>query len=358
MRIGVVAPPYLTVPPQAYGGIELVVAHLADGLVARGHDVTLFASGGSSTDARLVSPLADAPGEASLSDPFYAFAHVLEAYESERDFDVLHDHTVHGTALAAMSRTPRVVHTLHGPWTGAARRYYRRLGDRVRLVAISDTQRAANPEAEYAAVVPNGVDLSSHPYREDHDGYLVFVGRVNREKGPEHAVEVARRAGLPLVMVVKRAEDFERRHWETHVAPRLRGDETVLDNLPHDEVLDLVAGARAMVFPIQWQEPFGLVMAEAMATGTPVVTRPLGAARELVRHGETGFLCDSVDDMVAAVHRVGTLSPAMCRAHVAKHYSSGAMVEGYERLYRRVVASDASSRAPSRMRCTSVTTAP
>lgn len=358
MRIGIVAPPYLTVPPQRYGGIELVVAHLADGLVARGHDVTLFASGGSATDANLISPIADAPGETALSDPFYAFAHVIDAYEHDGDFDVLHDHTVHGTALAAMRRTPRVVHTLHGPWTRAARRYYRRLGDRVSLVAISDTQRAANPEASYAAVVPNGVDLATHPYREDKEGYLVFVGRVNREKGPEHAVEVAHRAGLPLVMVVKRAEEFERRHWDEAVVPRLQGNETVLDNLPHDDVLRVVAGARALVFPIQWQEPFGLVMAEAMATGTPVVTRPLGAARELVRHGETGFLCDSLEGMVAAVHEAQTLSSAVCRAHVATRYSSEAMVEGYERLYRRVVASDHDRRAPSRMRCPSVTTTP
>jgi len=138
-------------------------------------------------------------------------------------------------------------------------------------------------------------------------------------------------------MAVKRAEAHEQQHWEHAVAPRLGSDVTVLDDLAHDAVLGVVAAARAMVFPIQWDEPFGLVMAEALACGTPVITRPLGAAPEIVRHGETGFLCDGVDEMVRAVREAAQISPAACRARVAQRYSAEAMIDGYEDVYRRTV---------------------
>jgi glycosyltransferase involved in cell wall biosynthesis len=333
VRIALIAPPYLTVPPQGYGGIEQVVALLANGLSACGHEVTLYASDGSDTAADLAPPLEEAPGPGALGDEFHGLAHALRSYEDGASFDIIHDHTVAGLTIGvALGRRP-LVHTLHGPWTTAARRYYAQVHDRADLVAISHAQQRANPSVRYAGVVPNGIDVAAHPFRAEKDDYLVFVGRAHPDKGPEVAIEVAHDAGLPLVIVTKRAEPLEERHWEHAVAPRLDGDVTVHDDLPHDEVLPIVAGARAMVFPIQWPEPFGLVMAEALACGTPVITRPLGAATEIVSDGETGFLCPDLDAMVRAVGQVHRLSPEACRQRAEHCFSAEAMVAGYERVY-------------------------
>jgi glycosyltransferase involved in cell wall biosynthesis len=205
-------------------------------------------------------------------------------------------------------------------------------------VAISRAQRDANPLVRYAGVVPNGIDVDAHPFRssEDKDDYVVFVGRSNPDKGPELAIDVARAAGLPIMMVTKRAEPSEREHWECTVEPKLGPDVTVYDDIPHDDVLSLVASARAMVFPIQWDEPFGLVMAESLACGTPVITRPLGAAQEIVCDGETGFLCDSVEEMGDAVRAACRLSANACCEQARRRFSADAMVEGYERIYRAV----------------------
>ncbi|HEU5004012.1 MAG TPA: glycosyltransferase family 4 protein [Actinomycetota bacterium] len=333
MRIAEIAPIALTVPPKDYGGIEWVVAHLAGGLSARGHDVTLFAAPGSASPARVVSTL-DRPVGTGNVEAADELVHALAAYRHAADFDVIHDHTVLGVALGALQPSPvPVFHTLHGPWTPQVRRYYGALNGDVELVAISEAQRAENPGAHYAGVVYNGVRVASFPFREDDDGYLLFVGRVNREKGPDVAVEIARRAGLPLKMVVKRTEPGEQQYWEQQVAPRLTGSEEVLDGVGEAEKLRLYAGALATLFPIQWPEPFGLVMVESMACGTPVVARPCGAAREVVADGQTGFLRSEMDDLVAAVGQVRSLDPGACRARVEERFSSEAMVTGYEALF-------------------------
>jgi glycosyltransferase involved in cell wall biosynthesis len=339
VKIAEIAPPYLTVPPAGYGGIELIVALLADGLVERGHDVTLVASAGSNTAARLVPVLERAPGTEAIAHGEYSLLHDLVAYHQTEDFDVVHDHTLPGPALAALAaRQPPVVHTLHGPWTEAARAYYGRLQEAVHLVAISESQRAANPDIDYAGVVPNGIDVSSFPFREEKEDVLVFMGRCNREKGPELAVEVAKRAGLPLIMVVKRAEPAERQYWDEVVAPRLTGDEEIHDLMGHDEKSAVLGRAQAFLMPIQWPEPFGLVMVEAMACGTPVIARPLGAACEVVEDGVTGFLRSSIEEMAEAVAEASTLSATACRDRVAARYSAEAMVAGYERVFADVVA--------------------
>lgn len=339
LRIGMVAPVWFPVPPQGYGGIERVVSLLAEGLVAAGHDVTLFAAAGSRTSARLVTPLPAPPAfddtDAVAGDIF----HTTVAYLRADEFDVIHDHTGLGPALGAMLGSgPPVVHTLHGPWTGLSRRFLRLVHDRVHLVAISEAQRATNRDVRYAGVVHNGVDLAAHPLQTTKDDFALFVGRINPEKGPEVAVDVARRAGLPLVMVVKRSERAEQAYWDDVVAPRLRGDEIVLEQPPHDVKVDLLGRARALLFPINWEEPFGLVMVEAMACGTPVIARPCGAATEVIAHGTTGFLCRDAAEMVDALDAARDLSPVACRAHVEASFSAASMVAGYERVYWRAVA--------------------
>lgn len=339
MRIAEIAPVWVSVPPPSYGGIELVVSLVADGLVDRGHDVTLFAAGGSRTTGTLVTPIKETPALAdmgiSVTDDVI---HTLTAYLHAGEFDVIHDHSGFGPAFAAMlNGTPPVVRTLHGPWSDPARRFHAALDGRVHLVAISESQKSLNADLSYAGVVYNGIDLAAYPCAQDKEDFLLFLGRCNPEKGPEVAVEVAKRAGRHLKMVVKRAEPAEIRYWERMVEPRLTGDEDIVFDLSHDEKVDLLCRARGTLCTIQWPEPFGLVMIESMACGTPVIVPPMGAAPELVVDGVTGFIRTDIDDMVAAVGRLGEISPEACRARVADNFSAATMVSGYERIFEQVV---------------------
>jgi glycosyltransferase involved in cell wall biosynthesis len=338
MRVAVVAPVWFPVPPTGYGGIELVVSLLTESLVDAGHDVTLFASGGSRTKARLVSPMSAPPDPRELGSAWYDALHAYASYLDVDGFDVVHDHAgVVGPVCGAMLvGRPPVVHTLHGPWTSASRQLYAILHERVHLVAISDAQRASNPDVTYAGMVHNGIDLAAYPYREEKEDFLVFIGRSNPDKGPMEAISIARRTGLPLQMILKRSEPPERAYFDREIEPILGADIDVHENVSHEMKIDLLGRACAMVFPIRWPEPFGLVMVEAMACGTPVVTTNYGAAPELVVDGVTGIRRDSEDELVAAVARARHLSPAACRKHVESQFSGAAMVRGYEAIYQSV----------------------
>ena len=342
MRIAEIAPVWVPVPPPSYGGIELVVSLLADGLTERGHDVTLFAAPGSKSRARIVSPVKQHRDLAdSAADVTDEFVHALPAYRASDEFDVIHDHSGLGPALAAgRPGRPPIVHTLHGPWTDASRRFYAAISPPVNLIAISHAQAADNPDLTYAGVVHNGLDVDAYQWSKDKEDFVVFLGRCNPEKGPEVAVEVAKRAGVPLVMMVKRSEPFEIEHWEKEVAPRLTGDEEIRFNVGHDEKVDVLSRARATLMPMQWPEPFGLVMIESMACGTPVIATPRGAAPEIVVDGRTGVLAPDVDGMMAALDRVDDLSPGDCREHVLENFSGEALVTKTERILEQVVAGD------------------
>jgi len=333
-----VAPVWVTVPPPGYGGTERVVSTLAEQLTARGHDVTLFAVGGSSTAARLVTFLEVPPHPADPGAFADEIFHTLSAYLRAEDFDLIHDHSGFGPALGAMlGGRPPVVQTLHGPWTLLGRRFAALVHDRVNLVAISEAQAAANHDVHYAGIIHNGIDLDAYPYVAIKHDYLAYVGRASPEKGTHIAVEVARRAGLPLKMAVKRVDDAERVYWENIVVPRLRGDEEIYEQPPNQLKWDILAHARATLFPIDWPEPFGLVMVESMACGTPVIARPYGAAPEVISDGTTGFLRDSVDAMVDAVGQTDTLDPRRCRELVERRFSAAVMASHYEALYEKLV---------------------
>jgi glycosyltransferase involved in cell wall biosynthesis len=340
LRIAEIAPVWVSVPPPSYGGIELVVSLVADGLVDRGHDVTLFASGGSKTKGTLVSPLEESP---DLSDMGMSVTddviHTLTSYLHAGEFDVVHDHSGFGPAFGALlNGTPPVVRTLHGPWSDEARRFHAALDGRVHLVAISESQASFNKDLSYTGVVYNGLDIDVYPYREDKEDFVLFLGRCNSEKGPEVAVEVAKRAGKHLKMVVKRSEPAEKQYWERMVEPRLTGDEDIVFDVSHGEKVDLLARAQGTLCTIQWPEPFGLVMVESMACGTPVIVPPMGAAPELVVDGETGFLRQDLDEMVECVARLGEISPAACRQRVADNFTAEVMVSGYEKVFEQVLA--------------------
>jgi glycosyltransferase involved in cell wall biosynthesis len=338
MRIALIAPPWYPVPPAGYGGIEWVVALLADGLTDRGHDVTLFAPPGSTTKARLVSPLGERLPPDSIGNPWYEASHAMSAYEGSDRFDILHDHTGPvGVSIGALIESP-IVHTLHGPFTPQALMLYSRIARHLWFVAISENQRSMGPpDLRWAGVVYNGIPIDNYPYREDKEDFLFFLGRADEEKAPHLAVEAARRAGRRLVMCVTRKNEREQRYWAEQVEPLLSGDVEVHGECDHDHKADLLARAAALLFPIQWPEPFGLVMTEAMACGTPVVAWRNGSVPEVVDDGVTGFVVDSMAELVRAIGRVGELDPRAARARVEERFSAAAMVIGYERAYQRVL---------------------
>ncbi len=338
MRIAVIAPPWYPVPPNGYGGIEWVVALLADGLTDRGHEVTLFAAPGSDTEAELVPPLEGVPPQELIGDPWYEAAHAVSAYERGPEFDLLHDHTGPvGASIGAMSDFP-TVHTLHGPFTDETTMLYRRIARRHWFVAISESQRSMGPaNLRWGGVVYNGIALDRYPIREDKEDFLFFLGRADEEKAPHLAIQAARRAGRRLVMCVTTKNDRERAYWATQVEPLLGDDVEVRGECDQDQKTELLARAAALLFPIQWPEPFGLVMTEAMACGTPVVAWRNGSVPEVVADGRTGFIVSSVEEMAAAFDRVGDLDPQVMRAWVEQRFSDKAMVTGYERVYERAL---------------------
>ena len=346
MRIALIAPPWYTIPPSGYGGIEWVVALLADGLSDRGHEVTLFAAPGSGTKARLVSPLAEAPPPEAIGDPWYEASHVVSVYEHCEEFDVLHDHTGPvGVSVGALSDCP-TVHTLHGPFTRQAHMLYSRVARDHWFVAISESQRSMAPEnLRWGGVVYNGIPMDRYPFRQEKEDFLFFLGRADEEKAPDLAIEAARRAGRRLVLCATTKNERERAYWASKVEPLLGDDVEVHGECPHEQKADLLSRAAALAFPIQWAEPFGLVMTEAMACGTPVVAWRNGSVPEVVADSETGFIVESVEEMAAAVGRVGELDPHVLRARMEERFSAEAMVTGYERAYRHALAGERAAAA-------------
>jgi glycosyltransferase involved in cell wall biosynthesis len=342
MRIAQVAPPWLAVPPKGYGGIEWVVALLADGLVERGHEVTLFGTGDSITKAKLEYLFDRAPGPKFINDIWHDTVHTLHAFRDPGRFDVFHVHAPFSALAAGASIGRPVVHTLHGSFTPEMRRLYSIVADRLVFVAISEAQRAHMPELNYGGVVYNGIDLAGYPLRKEKDDFVLFLGRVAPEKGALRAVMAARKAGLRLVLAGKVAHPTEEEHWERDVRPELRPDTEVLGEVTLDKKIDLLSRARAVLFPIDWDEPFGLVMTEAMACGTPVIATPRGSVPEVVAEGETGFVVSVEgfpEEAAEALRRVDGIDPAACRARVERLFSKEMMVEGYERVFERALAS-------------------
>jgi glycosyltransferase involved in cell wall biosynthesis len=352
LRIRLVAPVWYPVPPVGYGGVELVVAVLAREFMRRGHQVTVVAHGDSDPHGTLMPTLTSTPEHGLIGNSWHETYHALRAYADVADADIIHDHSgIVGPALASRDRSlPPVVHTLHGPWTREARRLYRLLDHRVHLVAISESQRAENRDVRYAGTVYNGIDVDAHPLGAGPRGdSLVFIGRANPEKNPAGAIRVARASGRPLTLVIKCHEPAERDYWNQVVARLLGADIEVLEDIDHDTKVRVLQAAYAMVFPIQWPEPFGLVMVEAMACGTPVIATPCGAARELIEPGRSGYLCFSDADMAQAVQRVSALDRTQCRQHVIDRFSARTMARGYEHLFRQLQESERRRPAVSRL---------
>jgi glycosyltransferase involved in cell wall biosynthesis len=333
MRIGLIAPPWVPVPPTGYGGTEGVVDCLARGLQAAGEDVVLFATGDST--CQVPRQWAYDHPQAPMGLDVAEARHLVRAYQALADRDVIHDHTLLGPFFAGGN--PSVVTTNHGPFTSELREIYGAVAHRVPIIAISRSQRAEAPELPIAAVIHHGIDPEAFPVGTGGGGYLLFLGRMTPEKGVHRAIEVARRVGLPLVIAAKMREPDEHRYFAECVEPHLRPGIDYVGEVHQDDKLALLGGARALLNPITWAEPFGLVMVEALACGTPVLTFPNGAAPEIVEHGRTGFHCRDVQSMAAAVQQIDLLDRADCRAAVEGHFSSRRMVDEHLVLYRALL---------------------
>jgi len=343
MRIAMLAPPWIPVPAPAYGGIEEVVRLLSAGLIARGHDVTLFAPPGSRSDADVV-PVLEEPHPDDIEKAQYEADHVARAF-SEIDaaaargapYDVVHDHVGH-TALAMADRlTVPLVHTLHGPFTDDACRFYAQHGHKACIVGISQAQLDSGPrEMGGGRVVFNPIDTSEWPFSARKDDYVLWIGRMSPDKGPHRAIAAAREAGVRLLLAgpVQTGQD---RFFAEEVEPALGDGVEYLGEADAERKRELYLGARALLMPIRWPEPFGLVMAESLVCGTPVIAYPEGSVPEVVRDGVTGFVVDDEHAMAEAIRRVGDLDPAACRRDCEERFSVEAVVRGYEEVYREAV---------------------
>ncbi len=335
MKIGMIAPVWYPIPPPGYGGIELVVSLLTEGLHERGHDVTLFASGDSETQAKLVSSCDTAPS-LKIGQVYADLVHVLAAYTRAHEFDIIHDHSgMIGPALGAFSRTP-VLHTLHGPATPEAKELYEMLNFGLYFNAISDFQKRKFGDLNFVGTIYNAIDLNQYKFVEEKDDYLLFLGRMNPEKGAHLAVEVANRLDRRLLMVTKMAEPAEEHYFETEVKPLLNSNIEVLGEIAPSQKSELFAHAYCTLVPIQWPEPFGLVLIESLATGTPVIAIRNGAVPEIVDEGNNGFIVDSVDEMADRVAQVKNIKPQDCRRSVEEKFSISEMIDGYEAAYQNI----------------------
>jgi glycosyltransferase involved in cell wall biosynthesis len=345
LRIAMVAPPYFEVPPTAYGGVEAVVADLANGLVRAGHQVTLLGAGRNGTRARFHQIWPDTEharlGEAAPEVRYAAAARGALAQLAEQNaIDVVHDHTHAGPLNAfylASLGLPTVV-TAHGPLHSDLLELYTAIGRDISLVAISERQRSHAPQLNWAATVYNGLEPSDWPYQTEKEDFALFLGRFHPDKGAHLALDAAHAAGLPMVLAGKCQEAAERSYFEQEVVPRLWATDEVVGVADAQVKRDLLARARCLLFPVRWEEPFGMVMIEAMVCGTPVVALRAGAVPEVVEHGVTGLICDEIEQLPAALAAVTQLDPAACRQHVVDNFHADLVARGYAAVYRSVLA--------------------
>ena len=331
------------VPPGGSGAIEIIVHHITEELVRRGHDVTLFASGDSQTSAHLVSVTPQATWQSVGIGPHKAYEHVLisQAYKMALDgaFDIIHSHhDIQTASYAPLVKTP-TVSTLHGPVVGLVKEILRFYMSTQYYVSISDNQRQGLPELNYATTAYNGIEVNQIPFSSDKDDYLVFVGRLVPEKGLLEAVEVARKVNRQLLIFGSPDETSERtkQYWEQQVRPLIDGKKIIYKGmLPREELFVFLSRARAVLFPLQWEEPFGLVAVEAMAAGTPTIAFRRGSLPEIIEDGKSGMLVGTQDEMVEAVGQAEKIMPEDCRAR-AQEFSIERMVDRYEEAYATIL---------------------
>lgn len=340
MRIGLIAPPWIPVPPPAYGGTESVIDRLARGLARAGHDVLLAAAANSTCPVRQVPGTDEAVDWAPATGSVVSeLRHVVTAYAAMADVDVVHDHTTFGPMYRHRPAGVPVVTTNHGPFSHPLNQIYRAMTD-VWVVAISHSQAATADGARIAAVIHHGIDVTSVPIGRGLGGFASFLGRMCPEKGPREAALIARAAGVPLKMAAKLREPAEREYFDAAVKPLLCSDVEFVGELGESDKFELVGSSFALLNPIQWPEPFGLVMIEALAAGTPVVTTLAGSAPEIVTDGVTGYLRTGCAALADALPAAVNLDRAACRAAVVSRFATERMVREHLQLYADLVRTD------------------
>ena len=348
MRVAVIAPPWLPVPPDGYGGTELVLDTLCRGLAGDGHDVLLYATGDSvcahervelrwTYDAHL--------GVASIN-PSDELRHVMDAYEAAQVWgaDVVHDHTLTGPVWSQVHSSLPVVTTNHGPFGEPLHSIYRRITSTVPVIAISHHQASTAAGIPIHRVIHHGLDTAALEVGRGDGGYALFLGRMSEAKGVHRAVDVARAAGIPLKIAAKMREPVEHEYFRARVEPLLGGDVEYLGEIGPTDKYALLRSAACLLNPIAWPEPFGMVMIEALACGTPVVGTRCGAAPEIVDDGLTGFLRAGPQGLVDAIDALGSIDRAACRAAVDARFSMARTaadhVDAYTDLLERSVVQD------------------
>lgn len=334
VRIAIVAPPWVPVPPPAYGGTEAVIAGLTTGLAQAGHDVLLYATGDSSAPGvDLGYSFERGVGVGRGGAPAEA-RHVIEAHALLESWqpDVVHDHTVIGP-LYGCSRPWRTFTTNHGPFESDLGVLYRTIGRHVGVIAISADQASSAVGTDVARVIHHGVDVDAFPFGDGDGGYALFLGRMSPDKGVHDAVRIAQTAGVPLLIAAKMQEPAEREYFESCVKPLLGRTVEYLGEIGGTGKLQLLANACCLLNPIAWREPFGMVMIEALACGTPVVATPCGAAPELVEDGVTGYVRDDWRSLAAAVVAATSLDREACRRAAKERFSVTRMVDDHVSLF-------------------------
>lgn len=357
MKIAHIAPPWIAVPPQNYGGTENVIYNLVEEQVAQGHDVTLFAPGDARTSARLVSffPKSLIQEGVPWAAHLKAFYHLQKALEYTGEFDVIHTHLSSSADLYIFPLTARLatphVTTLHSrfpfdrvqSWTGDADQFYMEWAPYVPVVAISEAARDAMPYClNFVGVVHHGLPMSQFkPTGEQQGDFFAWLGRFCPEKGAHLAIEAAKGADVPLVLagIIDRNLPESMRYFERMIKPCIDGERVkYIGPVNMRQKIALLSRARGFLNPIQWEEPFGMVMIEAMALGCPVISFARGAAPELVVHGKTGFLVHDVNEMVRFIPRIDEIDRGMTRLHVERNFSAHRMAEKYVEIYKKIIA--------------------
>jgi len=340
MRIAQVSPLYESVPPASYGGTERVVSYLTEELVDQGHDVTLFASADSVTRARLMPMCPQALRlSGSCRDSLSYHYLMLEAvFKARQRFDVIHFHIDYLHFL--LSRHEHLVHvtTVHGRLDLPELAPLHHEFTDMPLVSISDAQRDPLPDSQWVATVYHGLPLNLYEFRPEAQNYFAFLGRVSPEKGLDRAIEIAQRTGVPLKVAAK-VDRADREYFNETIAPLLdSSDVTFVGEIDQAQKNDFLGNARALLFPIDWPEPFGLVMIESLACGTPVVALSRGSVREILDDGETGFMVETVDQAVEAIATRPPLSRQGCRGAFERRFTAPRMAREYVAIYEKLRA--------------------
>jgi len=339
MRIAQLVPPLVSTPPKLYGGTERIASMLTEELIRRGHHVTLYATGDSKTKAKLRYLVKEAVGIGNCSS-LLNMAQVNSAYRDEEQFDIFHNHAGFFGIASSKYITKPTVTTMHNDYLLPGSVEFDYFRDASHFVFISKKQQKRLHGLRSAGVVYNATNTDAYKFSDEKKDYLLFLGNCYMHKGPDIAVRAAKRLKKKLIISGKYDQGKQERWFKKHIAPQIDNRNIVFRPLiPFKEKLQLYQHAKCLLFPIRWEEPFGLVMIEAMSCGTPVVAFNRGSVPEVIKHGETGFIANNYREFISYVKRVGEIDPKKCRQWVEKKFSIQIMADGYERIYRKVIKS-------------------